>query len=230
MEINDIDEQRILAYIRGEMSAQEEAEFTSELQSNAELRQKAALLARLTKAMNEVGAEQDRALTDALRTVDRPTVQQLSHSASWRRRLLAWAGWSVAAMVLLVVGLAWGVQRHHLTSLGQEYATTFALTSVVRGEMEPYEEELAQLNSNIVSGQDLEATVSRLQLLYELSVLDEENCYTQLSFPIGWYLACGYLQQGERQAAIVQLERLRVHGFDKQICADRVQELLEKIK
>lgn len=231
MEITDIEEQRIHSFIQGRMTAEEEAAFKTELQTNAELRQKAALLARLTKAMNEVGAEQDRAVVDALRTSDRSCVERQSPSHR-QQPALTWFRWAaaVAAMVLLVIGIHWGVERHHLTTLGQEYATTFQWTDVVRGEMEPYEEELASLQADIINGQNLDAAIHRLEELYELSLLDDGNCYTEYTFNIGWSLACGYLQQGERQAAIAQLERLNVHGFDKQICADKVQELLEKLR
>lgn len=230
MEITDIEEQRILSFIRGEMTAEEEARFKAELQANAELRQKAALLARLTRAMRQVGTEQDRAVTDALSTENRADVERLSRPLP-SRSAPKWQLWtSVAAVVLLVVGLYWGFERHHMTSLGQEYAALFEPATVVRGEMEPGEEELASLGSNVINGQHLEASVERLHLLYELSVLDEENCYSELSFTIGWYLACGYLQLGERQAAIDQLERLGVQGFDKSVGADKVQELLEKLR
>lgn len=230
MEITDIEEQRIVNYIRGEMTAEEEARFKAELQANAELRQKAALLARLTKAMREVGTEQDHAVVDALSTVDRVSVERLSRPAP-THFMPTWLRWSsAAAVVLLVIGLYWGIERRQLTSLGKEYAACFEQTIQVRGEMEPYEEELASLGSNVINGQHLDASVERLRLLYELSVLDEENRYTEFSFTIGWYLACGYLQQGERQAAIDQLVRLDTRGYDKPIAAEKVQELLEKLK
>lgn len=231
MEITDIEEQRIYSYIHCQMTAEEEAAFKAELANNPDLRQKAALLARLTKAMNEVGTERDHALIDALSTSDRRNMPSLSqvrkkHSAfRWLGRTAA-----AAAMVLMVIGVRWGVNRHHLTTLGQEYATQFELTEEVRGEMEPYEAELAALYKDIINGQNLDATIDRLHVLYEVSILDEENRYTEHSFLIGWSLACGYLQQGDRQAAISQLERLNDHGFDKPICADKVRELLEKIR
>lgn len=232
MDITDIEEQRIQDFLHGQMTAEEEDRFKAELQSNAELRQKAALLARLTKAMREVGTEQDHAVVDALRAENRAGMERLCPSAPSRTRSMPiWLRWtSVAAMLLLVVGLYWGIERHRLTSIGQEYAASMGWTTEVRGELEPYEEELASLCGCVVNGQDLDATVKRLHQLYESSVLDEENCYTEYSFIIGWNLACGYLQQGERQAAIDLLERLSTHGFDKQVGADKVQELLEKIR
>lgn len=231
LDIKDIEEQRIMGFIHGEMTSDEETAFKAELQADAELRQKAALLARLSKAMNEVGREQDQALADAMQAVDRNTVERLSESTLPRNKQ-RWAHWAAtaAAIVLLVIGLNWRIDRHRLSTAGREYAASFEWTDVVRGEIEPYEEELGSLFSNIINGKNIEATTNRLHVLYELSMLDEENSYTELSFPIGWYLACAHLQLGERQAAIDQLERLQSHGIDKQICADKVKELLLKIK
>lgn len=230
LDIKDIEEQRIIRFIHGEMTPDEEIAFNAELQADAELRKKAALMARLSKAMNEVGGEQDKALVDAFRSTDRNTVEKLirgsksryTHSRRW------WIA-ATAAVILLLIGINWGVGRHRLTVLGNEYAQQFEWAGYVRGEMEPYEAELGMIYADVATGKNLDEVINRLQVLYEVSILDEENSYTELSFPIGWYLACAYLQRGERQAAIELLERLQSHGIDKQICADKVKELLKSL-
>lgn len=66
IDINDIDpklleeDDRIVAYLKGKMTAEEELSFLKELESNPELKERAIIIARLVKGMKQVGSEQDK--------------------------------------------------------------------------------------------------------------------------------------------------------------------------
>lgn len=53
------DDERISAYLRGRMTAEEENAFMEELKSDDELRSQAISIAHLAKAMKEIGEEND---------------------------------------------------------------------------------------------------------------------------------------------------------------------------
>lgn len=70
--INNIDEallledDRIIRYLKGKMTADEEQEFMQEVNSNEELKSKAIATARLVKGMKEVGADSDEEIMDEM--------------------------------------------------------------------------------------------------------------------------------------------------------------------
>ena len=56
---DDNAEERIDAYLRGELTADEETDFRKELDADSELRQKAVARARMAVAMEEEGSKAD---------------------------------------------------------------------------------------------------------------------------------------------------------------------------
>lgn len=55
---------RIVAYLKGKMSQEEEEKFMKDLEGNAKLKEKAVIIARLVKGLKEVGREKDRNIMD----------------------------------------------------------------------------------------------------------------------------------------------------------------------
>ena len=70
-DINNIDprlleeDDRIVAYLKGQMNAEEEQQFLKELEDNPELKEKAIVTARLVKGLKQVGSEQDKDIIGA---------------------------------------------------------------------------------------------------------------------------------------------------------------------
>ena len=62
-------DERISAYLRGRMTAEEEKAFMEELKSDEELRSQAISTAHLAKAMKEVGEENDEKVKEALTSI-----------------------------------------------------------------------------------------------------------------------------------------------------------------
>ncbi len=57
---------RIVVYLKGKMSQEEEEKFLKDLEENAKLKENAIIIARLVKGLKEVGREKDRKILDAL--------------------------------------------------------------------------------------------------------------------------------------------------------------------
>ena len=70
-DINNIDprlleeDDLIVAYLKGQMTAEEEQQFLKELEDNPELKAKAIVTARLVKGLKQVGSEQDKDIRSA---------------------------------------------------------------------------------------------------------------------------------------------------------------------
>ncbi len=59
------EDERIVSFLKGKMSAEEEQKFMEDLDANPELKQQAIVTARLVKGLKEVGTLRDREMVDA---------------------------------------------------------------------------------------------------------------------------------------------------------------------
>ena len=87
MDINNIDpslleeDDRIVAYLKGKMSSEEEQQFLTELDENPELKEKAIVTARLVKGLKEVGAAQDKDIVGAFLASSEQGVKAVANRA-----------------------------------------------------------------------------------------------------------------------------------------------------
>lgn len=209
-------DERISAYLRGDMTAEEESAFKKDLEADEELRAQAVSVARLAKAMKQVGEKEDEDVKEALLSTDeesaRKIVAGVVHKAKvipLRRRIVRIV--SLAACILLLVGI--GFQYYNfrsVTGLGDEYGTLFeSEQSLSRGaENTDVAKELSALYANVKQGKDLDATIKRLSVLWELSTMDTFNDYTNDAPYIGWNLAIANLKNNDKDAAKEVLTKL----------------------
>lgn len=76
------DDERISAYLRGRMTAEEENAFMEELKSDDELRSQAISIAHLAKAMKEIGEENDEKVREALTSISAAAAKYFA-SRAW---------------------------------------------------------------------------------------------------------------------------------------------------
>ncbi len=69
------EDDRIVAYLTGQMSDEEGKLFLKELEDNADMKEKAIIIARLVKGLKEVGREKDRDILDVLLASDKLDVE-----------------------------------------------------------------------------------------------------------------------------------------------------------
>ena len=80
-DINNIDpklleeDDRIVAYLKGQMSAEEELNFLKELKNSPELKERAIIMARLVKGMKEVGSQQDKEMQNVFLASSKDNVE-----------------------------------------------------------------------------------------------------------------------------------------------------------
>ena len=87
-DINNIDpklleeDDRIVAYLKGQMTVEEEQQFMKELENNPDLKEKAIVTARLVKGLKQVGEEQDKDIRGAFLASSEQGVEAVARKAT----------------------------------------------------------------------------------------------------------------------------------------------------
>lgn len=251
-----IDDERIAKYLKGKMTADEEQAFMRELETNAELKEKSIAMARIAKAMKEVGTANDKEVVEGLLASDYEEIKEVISDATKEnvaacampadyinsaaepasaqkrslRRSLTWLS-AVASVALLIwAGIGYNDYRS-TTGLGNEYATAFTSSQLNRGG-ETYtdvEKKLTLLFDNVIDGRDLKSTIHDLTLCWELSTQETYNDYTDFAPEIGWNLAISHLKNNDRKQAKAVLEKLTTIVPAGSAISDKARELLKKV-
>ncbi len=247
-----LEDERIGHFLQGLMNASEEAAFLEELKSNKELRQRASVQASLIKGMKQAdeellnvfknanGADLNQVLLGAkMRTSirkgaaafcdddgDIPDKSIKMPSKSSIRKFIA------AASVILIFFVGYkSYDYYDTTSLGKEYANTFPITSIIRGEANKnVETELIALFEKVTNDEDLEQTISSLAALWEIAKQDTYNEYTDYAPYIGWYLAIAYLEDYEKDRVVDILEEMELMYPEGTVLGDMVKELIKELQ
>ena len=214
-------------FMQGQMDENEEKAFLEELNQNEELRERAILHARLVKGMAQVDDEIIEAYSEAEVSSknNKATVVSIGkkHSARWL---------AIAASIVFIVFVGFkSYDYYDTTSLGREYANTFPVSTIVRGETNAdIDTELTTLFNNVAEGKDLDNTTSRLKTLWKLSKQDTYNDYTDYAPYIGWNLAIGYLRNYEKAKARNVLSEMETIYDNETIIGKKVRELINTIE
>lgn len=220
-------DEQISRFMQGLMRADEEFVFLKELNKNEDLRSQAIAQARLVKGMKQVDDE----LKDAFREADELTIRSIANKAvGGKKRTTRW--FAIAASIVFVVFVGFkSYDYYDTTSLGREYANTFPVSTIIRGEANTdVDTELTTLFNNVAEGKDLDDTTSRLKTLWELSKQDTYNDYTDYSPYIGWNLAVGYLRNYEKTKARSVLSEMETIYDNETITGKKVRELIKAIE
>ncbi len=222
-----LNDERITRYMQGKMNADEESAFMEELNSNEDLRNQAIAQARLVKGMKQV----DEELKDAFRQSDEQTIRRIANKAVGNKKHSArWLAIAASIVFIVFVGFK-SYDYYDTTSLGREYANTFPVSTIVRGETNAnIDTELTTLFNNVAEGKDLDNTTSRLKTLWDLAKQDTYNDYTDYAPYIGWNLAVGYLRNYEKAMARNVLSEMETIYDNETIIGIKVRELIKAIE
>lgn len=211
-------EERINRYLFGKMSPEENAQFESDLKNDSQLRRQAESMAQVVKAMDVVGTERDKEI-----------ISKMKGSVTSKARPVKWL--SIAASFALILTVGYHVYDYNrIGNLGEEYAETFPISTIVRGEEDvDAAQKLTTLFENVTNGEDLDSTVSQLSELWALSQSDTYNEYTTYAPYIGWNLAIAHLRNHNKKEAKVILKELATLYPEDTAVGVKVHELMKKI-
>ena len=234
-----LEDEKIVRYLKGKMTAEEEQEFMLELESNEELKSKAIATARLVKGMKEAGSARDEEIADEMLASEPNEITNIAKQVVRKkktkiipfRKAATWL--SAAASVALLVWGGYSFNDYRKTTgLGEEYSTVFSFTQFTRGDEEngQIENKLAKLVESVASKKDLDNTLHELTLCWELAIQETYNDYTDYAPEIGWNLAIGHLKNNNKKKAKDILKKLIDVAPEGTAIGNKARELLKKVE
>lgn len=216
MMTNGYDE-RIEAFLRGTMSAEEEAAFKQELKNNPELRNQAMTMASLVKGMQASEAAKERKTFDSVETANKSKI-----------RPVLWWACSVAAVFAIFFGVYKDRRYSMLDATVSPYYTEYDVSDISRGETDSVAiSHLYSLFIQIQENRNVSSIIKELEPIY--ASLDTDYTYYPFANDIIWNLALAYVKDDQIDKAIVLLEKLKNDNPDTPLSV-KVNELLNKLK
>lgn len=212
-------DQRINRYLRNQMTAEEEATFVSDMQTDGELRLRAFAIASMARAIKEKRHDTDNSIMERVgNTVKMP---------SRRRRV-----WAAAAIAALIIAGHYGYgeysYRQRNTFVAQYInATADRQPSDVRGDADnQLATRLDSIATRIQTERDMQPIITALKPLYNHRLTDVECA--QNANRTAWLLAIAYIKDGNKEQAANVLRQIMKENEGMPI-AMKASELLKKL-
>lgn len=216
-EIPNIDsnnDEKLMSFLRGELSADEETEFMQKLKSDPELKQHAVVVARLIKGLESEGIAADNQLKTAVK------------SRNKTRKLYVWLSAAAAIVIMMVLGVLY-LNISSTQQLAEDYQNEFPYNDIFRGVSD--ETNLKILFSNVLENKNLDQTIISLSDCFAQSLKPPFNDYTNYMPQIGWYLAIAQLKANEKSSAKSTLQTLIDNTESDMLIHKKAEELLAKL-
>lgn len=215
--MDGIDE-RIEAFLRGEMTVEEENSFKQELRENPELRSHAMTMTSLIRGLQAHNREKEQ------------TIIQKNRAKSSIRPIIIWAS-SIAAMLVIVFGIGL-FNNNRRSSLIEEtispYYGQYDINNTIRGDIDSVAiARLYSLFNKIQEQKDMSSIISELEPIYHS--LDTDFTYYTWANDIAWNLALAYAKDDQIDKAISILQKLKADNPDTPIYI-KADELIKKLQ
>lgn len=219
-------DERISRYLRGQMTLEEEAGFLKDMESDKQLKEDTINQARIIKGMRQADNE-------LLQTLKQASKSEVANALRPRKKLFRnpamWLSIAASAAILVFSGYK-GYDYYNTTHLGIQYASEFPMESIMRGDSNSeVESELQTLFDHVQKRNDLTATTQRLTELWDMANQDTYNDYTDYAPYIGWYLAIGYLEDYNKDKAIITFNMMLNDDKLNDSIKDQVNEIVSRL-
>ena len=244
-EFNDIpeealkDDETLVKFLRGELSAEDEAAFIQKLRENPELKTRATAVARLIKGIENKGVADDENLKSAFKKLSIDDVKNISKPSSENekpaaktikfKKIFAWA-MSAAAVLVLVFGLRIFYVNSSYEKIAAEYENSVPLSEILRGRDEDIKKEVNTLCNNVLQGINLDSTIERLNEIFEKSQDEIFNEYSNYFETSGWFLSLAHLKNHDPEKAKPVLKKLVENPDVKRKVKDNAKEILKRLE
>ena len=228
MKDNNIYNEQIDRFLKGQMSAEEEQQFKTEIGQNPELKKQVREHLYLIRGIKQVKSQEEKSL-----------IQNNQHAQKiipLRRNWIRIT--SIAASIAIIMVLT-GIEGSRLyyqheirqfaynTSVG--VMTDFAAAS--RGTMdEETKDHLTDLFTNAQEGKDLTETISELSELYALTKDDFVDLEDDYAYQIGWFLTVAYINDKNYKNALDIINDLGSEYPDNEDIKSIQKQLVEFLK
>lgn len=213
-------DQRINRYLRNQMTAEEEATFVSDMQTDGELRLRAFAIASMARAIKEKQRDTDNSIMERVgNTVKMPP-----------RRRRVWA--AAAAIAALIIAGHYGYGEYSYrqrNAFVAQYinATADRQHSDVRGDADnQLDTRLDSIAKQIQTERDMQPIITALKPLYDRRLTDVECA--QNANRTAWLLALAYIKNGDKEQAANVLQQIIKENEGMPI-AKKASEILKKL-
>lgn len=212
--MDDMDE-RIEAFLRGEMTTEEEAAFKQEIRQNPELRNRAMAMTSLIKGQQAQNSSKEA------------NIIKESTTKSKVRPLLWWAC-SVAAVFAIFFGIYKDHRYRMLDAAVSPYYTKYDMNDIYRGDLDSATiVHLYGLFTQIQENRSVSDIIKELETIY--NSLDDDFTYNAYANDIAWNLALAYVKDDQIEKAISVLQKLKENNPDTPIY-NKADELIKNLQ
>lgn len=223
-------DERIESYLRGTMSADEEAAFKQEIKSNPELRSRAMEMTALAKGLRTRESNKERPLTNKERYLKKSIVADKSTEKETRTRAHTFLWWACSAAAVCVIFFSvFKAQRYRtLDAAISPYYTQYDINDIARGDTDSATvAHLYSLFEQVQRQHNMTNIIKELEPIY--ASLNSDYTYYPYANDIAWNLALAYIKDDQINKAIPILEKLKEDSQDSPISV-KSDELLQKIR
>ena len=228
MKDNNMYNEQIDRFLKGQMSTEEEQQFKTEIGQNPKLKKQVREHLYLIRGIKQVKSQEEKSL-----------IQNNQHAQKIIPLRRNWIRITSIAASIAVIMVLTGIEGSRLyyqheihqfaynTSVG--VMTDFAAAS--RGTMdEETKNHLTDLFTNAQEGKDLTETISELSELYALTKDDFVDIEDDYAYQIGWFLAVAYINNRDYEKALDIISTLDSEYPDNEDIKSIQKQLVEFLK
>ena len=221
--LTDSVDERIESFLRGTMSADEEAAFKEEIKNNPELRNRAMELTALAKGLYASESNKENSLKNSI-VADNSTEKE----TRTRAHTFLWWVCSTAAVCIIFFSVFKAQRYRTLDATISPYYTQYDISNISRGEADSVTiTHLYSLFEQIQKQGNVTNVIKELEPIY--ASLDSDYSYHPYANDIAWNLALAYVKDDQIDKASPVLEKLKEENPDTPIYL-KADELLKKLK
>ena len=225
---NSIYNEQIDRFLKGQMSAEEEQQFKTEIGQNPGLKQQVREHLYLIRGIKQVKSQEEQKI-----------IQKEQHEQKVTPLRRNWIKiTSIAASIAFIMVLS-GIEgsrlyyRHEI----RQYAYNASVgvmsdfTASSRGTIdEETKVHFTDLFTNAQEGKDLAETIDELSRLYALTKDDFVDIEDDFPYQIGWFLAVAYINDGDYEKALEIISNLETEYPDNEDIRNIQKQLVEFLK
>ena len=228
--MDDIDE-RIEAFLRGEMTADEETAFRQEIKTNPELRDRAKAMTSLIRSLQAKNTAKERAIIE---NTERGAKIKIADKS--RMRPILWLVCSVAAVIAVIfvfyprmspMSPSRDDRYALLDATVSPYYTEYDMSDISRGDVDSATiVHLYGLFTQIQENRNMSDIIKELEPIY--NSLEDDFTYNAYANDIAWNLALAYVKDDQIDKAIPILQKLKADNPDTPIFS-KSDELIKEL-
>ena len=208
-------DERIEAFLRGEMTLEEETAFKQEIRQNSELRNRAMAMTSLIKGLQAQNSSKEANIIK-------------ENTAKSKVRPLLWWACSVAAVFAIFFGIYKDHRYRMLDAAVSPYYTEYDMSDISRGDVDSGKiAHLYGLFTQIQENRSVSDIIKELEPIYNF--LNEDFTYNAYANDIAWNLALAYVKDDQIDKAISILQKIKADNPDTPIY-NKADELIKKLQ